>query len=333
MTLDALAMAQGVLLLPLSEEGASGRQSKGKSFLGPDWAAESLAYTGGLEPDVRALWSARLIGIQSDRLSLDRLERILTCPWFPELLWEQSVFCHFQPIVSFSDQQVIGFEAVARAEIASRLVSGGELIEAAKAFGVLRQFDRQAVQAAIREGSSCLQEDQRLYVNVQPSSLAGAGSVLEAARDVIRETGIDPGRIVFEMVESEPLPAVSVLAKIRLEINEMGALFALDDVGSGYGALTNIVALQPDFVKIDGSLVRQQEAAGCLDLVSGLVKLAKGTGAKVVIEGIETDSQWRFGARAGADYGQGYLLGRPQALTRSLRADGQALGTSLARAA
>ena len=59
------------------------------------------------------------------------------------------------------------------------------------------------------------------------------------------------------MVESEPLPAVSVLAKIRLEINEMGALFALDDVGSGYGALTNIVALQPDFVKIDGSLVRQ----------------------------------------------------------------------------
>jgi EAL domain-containing protein (putative c-di-GMP-specific phosphodiesterase class I) len=333
MTFDVLTAAQGVLLLPPSEEGDRGRLSKGKSFLGPDWAAESLAYAEGVDPEDRDLWSARLIGIKSDWLSLDRLEQILSCPWFPELIESQGVFCHFQPIVSLSSRRAIGYEAVARAEAASRLVGGGELIGAAKAFGVLRQFDRLAVQTAIREGSASLQADQKLFVNVQPSSLAGTGSVLEAARDVIEETGIDPARIVFEMVESEPLPSVSVLAKVRREIDEIGALFALDDVGSGYGALTNIAALRPDFVKIDGSLVRQQEAAGCLDLVSGLVKFAQGTGARVVIEGIETEAQRCFGESTGAEYGQGYLLGRPQALAPSLRADGQALGTSFARAA
>jgi EAL domain-containing protein (putative c-di-GMP-specific phosphodiesterase class I) len=96
------------------------------------------------------------------------------------------------------------------------------------------------------------------------------------------------------------------------QLREMGFRIAIDDLGAGYAGLTSFAMLEPEFVKLDMSLVRDIHKNDTKRrLVSSMTSLCKEMGMIVVAEGVETSEERAALVDIGCDLLQGYLLARP----------------------
>jgi len=125
------------------------------------------------------------------------------------------------------------------------------------------------------------------------------------------DTGIDPGRLVFEVVESHAVADRGHLVSILDHYRSLGWRVALDDVGAGWSSLSLLAAVRPEVVKLDKGLVQGLPDDGARTVVRAVVDLAHSLGAVVVAEGVETEQLAEEVAELGADLGQGWLFGRP----------------------
>lgn len=127
--------------------------------------------------------------------------------------------------------------------------------------------------------------------------------------------GLPWHRVVVEITEQQPVEDYERLAVVLDDLRSRGALVAVDDTGSGYSSLRHAIAVSPDLVKLDLSLVQQVHADPAKQaVVAAVCSLAQGMGARVVAEGIETDEDLACLVSLGVQLGQGYLLGRPAVL-------------------
>ena len=102
------------------------------------------------------------------------------------------------------------------------------------------------------------------------------------------------------------------------------ALYALDDYGSGYSNEGNLITLDPDFIKIDISIIRGIESdPDKQEVVRNIVSYAHQRGMQIVAEGIETAAELRTSRALGADLFQGYFLSRPGAVPSAIAAPAQ----------
>jgi EAL domain-containing protein (putative c-di-GMP-specific phosphodiesterase class I) len=233
--------------------------------------------------------------------------------WLLEMLRSRSLACHYQPIVHASaPDRVFGFECLLRGlDPGGGTTSPGRMYAAARSANLLFHLDRMARLTAIRESvRQGLGRDDYLFINFNPSSIYDPEFCLRSTVEAIRASGLSPGKIVFEVVESDK--ADRDLARILRYYRDAGFRVALDDLGSGYGSLNLLHALRPDFVKLDMELIRGVDGdpykAG---ITSKLIDMASSLGVTTVAEGVETESEWRWARDHGVDLVQGYLLATP----------------------
>lgn len=247
-------------------------------------------------------------------VSLFEAVQRLESHWFPDLLERGGLLAHLQPIYCLRSWGVWGFEALARAERGERLVSGLELVEAAKAYSALAEFDVLARSAALVAGGRQLRSEERLFINIAPAVLEDLGRDLGATWESAREAGLAASRLVFEFVESERLPSPARLKRLVDAIRREGALVALDDFGAGHGSLGLIEQVRPDVVKFDRSLLPRDGSSEKERLLGGLVSYVHSVGALAIAEGVETLEQLAFAEDCGFDMVQGWLVGKPLAV-------------------
>ncbi|WP_241191287.1 EAL domain-containing protein [Deinococcus psychrotolerans] len=229
--------------------------------------------------------------------------------WFPEALSHLKVA--FQPVFDLRSGAVFGFEALIRAQVGQQLYGAGELLGAAPAHGGLHLFDRQARQAAIRQGAA-LTQSGHLLINFMPGVVYDPEVCLNTTFAVCRESGIDPARLIFEVVETEHFPDLDLLRSVLGRYRREGMQVALDDLGAGQSSLVYLEALRPDIVKLDKSLmigITSDDPRTAL--VGALIRYAHELGVQVVAEGLETAAELAAATALGADLGQGYGLSRP----------------------
>ncbi|WP_229776576.1 EAL domain-containing protein [Deinococcus ruber] len=237
------------------------------------------------------------------------LQRVTT-PWFDTV--SDHLTFHFQPIVQLRTGAVYGYEALVRAEQHGQHRGAELLLQAAAAHGQARAFDAQARKTAIRQGYPQLQADQQLFINFAPGVVYNPDICLQTTFATCREVGADFSRLVFEVTESEAFPDLTLLRSILERYRQEGAQVALDDLGAGHTSLNYLSELKPDIVKLDRGLVsglhREDRR---VPLITALIGYAHDLGIRVVAEGIETPDELAQIIALGADYAQGYFLGRP----------------------
>ena len=119
--------------------------------------------------------------------------------------------------------------------------------------------------------------------------------------------------VVVEITEEEDLDLEMLHAKRNAKI--LSGLYALDDYGSGYSNESNIIALDPDFIKIDISIIRGIDSdPNKQEIVRNIVSYAHQRGMQIVAEGVETAAELRKVIELGADALQGYFLAKPAAV-------------------
>ncbi len=218
----------------------------------------------------------------------------------------------FQPIVSLRDGVVLAYEGLSRPQLPEgQTIAVLDLMASAEQHDSLLTFDLLAFKqiiAAFR--ASRVSDSSVLFINILPKSLLTPVPFLLA----LQQSGLKPEQIVLEISERETIQEGD--AKLReylAPFRDMGIRIALDDMGSGYSGLTRLIELQPDFAKIDLTLVRDVDKNAIkFALLESTARFAKKTAAtSLIAEGIETFAELYTLKEIGVEFGQGYLLGRP----------------------
>jgi diguanylate cyclase (GGDEF)-like protein len=120
-------------------------------------------------------------------------------------------------------------------------------------------------------------------------------------------------RVVFEIVESEHIQNYELLKHFMLEFRSIGVRFAIDDFGTGFSNFSHIFELSPDFIKIDGSLIKNIDTdKSSYELVKGIIFFSRELGIKTVAEYVHSEAIFQTALELGIDQFQGYYFGEPK---------------------
>ena len=212
----------------------------------------------------------------------------------------------FQPIIDLASGEPVGYEALTR--FADGMPPDRTFADA-HSVGLGLELEIACLAAAL-DASEALAADCWLSLNVSPDVILEFDELAALLRDRSR-------RIVLEITEHAE---IDDYAPVRAAVEGFGSMvsLAVDDAGSGFASLRHVVELAPRFLKLDGSLVRHLDRDLTRQaMVAGLSHFAVRAGCEVIAEGIEEKAELEMLREVGVALGQGYLLGRPEALPPS----------------
>ena len=211
----------------------------------------------------------------------------------------------YQPIVSWSNRSLFGYEALMRSTESS-LPHPGAILEAAERLGRIHELGR-SVRRKVAEALD-REPEMTCFINLHTFDLMDE-ELFDRSSPLARHSP----RVVFEVTERAALDRVSDVKERTKRLRHQGYRIAVDDLGAGYAGLTSFAHLEPDIVKLDMSLVRDIHLEPTRRaLVVGLVGACRNLGVDVVGEGVEAPEERDALATAGVDLLQGYYFGRPQ---------------------
>ncbi|MCL1470128.1 EAL domain-containing protein [Argonema antarcticum] len=245
--------------------------------------------------------------------SLNSFMSLSKCEWLLDILAQERLTCHFQPIVYAEDtSRIFGQEALLRGfDDRGNLISPGRIFTNAQDAGMVFQVDALARQMAIREANRHGIEE-RIFINFSPTAVYDPNTCLRMTVRAIGEAGIPHSNVVFEVMESEQPPDINHLIKIMKFYQEAGFLIALDDFGTGYSNLNLIHELRPDFIKLDRQLIQNVHQDPYKALITEkLLEIAHKLDIKTIAEGIESLEELEWVRSRGANFVQGFLIAKP----------------------
>lgn len=211
----------------------------------------------------------------------------------------------YQPIVDVGPRTIVGYEALMRGDEPA-LPNPPAILEAAERLGRLHDVGRR-VRELVPRSAETAPPDTLLFVNLHAVDLMDP-----ALFDKSAPLAAIASRVVFEVTERASLDHVPDARAVTARLRSMGYRIAIDDLGAGYAGLTSFAQLEPDFVKLDMSLVRDIDKSPVRQkLVQKMTALCTDMGTSIIAEGIETDGERDVVVSLGCRFLQGYRFARP----------------------
>lgn len=230
---------------------------------------------------------------------------------FQDLLLNANFDIHYQPIIALDTGEAMGWEALTRGPRGSRFERPDTLFAFAEETGDLYRLERLCRERSIEQART-LPGGSKLFLNINPRTIDDPQFTKGETRRLLDRSGLAPSHIVFEITERHSIHDYEGFRKTLEHYRQQGYLIAVDDAGAGYSSLQSIVELCPDFIKMDMSLIRGIDNDPVKQaLLEAFVNLAAKIKCKIIAEGIETQEELSMLLSLGINYGQGYLLGRP----------------------
>jgi diguanylate cyclase (GGDEF)-like protein len=225
----------------------------------------------------------------------------------------------FQPIWNFDAETLLGVEALTRPDLSYGLSGPAEAFNIAEQIGRVHQLDVLCAENALRSAPK-LEPGVLLFLNLSPLTLDLDTEAKAWLAPAVERAGLSPQAVVIEVTERFGGRAASVTKRLK-QLRQQGFKIAVDDVGTGNSGLGMLSNVNPEFVKIDRSIVvaaaTESSARGVL---MAMATFARQTGAFVIAEGIEDEDTLQFlrriddrdlSAHTIIQGGQGFGLGRP----------------------
>ncbi|WP_026485988.1 GGDEF domain-containing protein [Caldanaerobius polysaccharolyticus] len=227
------------------------------------------------------------------------------------IIASKNVISVFQPIVSLTTGNVIGYEALSRGPKNTPLEKPEKMFEVAKQNNMLWELEMLCRSKALEK--SCSNSTARIiFLNVDPHVINDENFVSGFAREFLAKYKIDPSSIIFEITEKTAIEDYKSFKNILKYYVEQGYKIAIDDTGAGYSGLKTIVETNPQYIKVDMSLVRDIDKDQLKqNLMKTFYQFSINTNCRIIAEGIETHSELDVLIDIGIQYGQGYLLQKP----------------------
>jgi EAL domain-containing protein (putative c-di-GMP-specific phosphodiesterase class I) len=131
----------------------------------------------------------------------------------------------------------------------------------------------------------------------------------------LADNHLSPDSLVLEITEQIAVRNIVTAAKQIKEIRKLGCKFAIDDFGSGHSSYTYLKGLPVDYIKIDGSFIRNL-TSDVIDrtIVRSIAQIAQETGKQTIAEHVEDSATLDLLLELGVDFAQGFFVGKPFAI-------------------
>lgn len=227
-------------------------------------------------------------------------------------LFEQRIICYYQPIVNIKTGVIDKYETLVRMlDEENNLIPPMEFLPISKKTKLYPQISLEVIRQACRLFST--RSGEEFSVNLSDSDIRNPHTVSEIIK-VIKETGTGP-QIVFEILESEGIESYDEVTEFISTVKALGAKIAIDDFGTGYSNFENILKLNVDYIKIDGSLIRGISAnSRHRIIVETIIDFSQKIGAKTIAEFVSEENTYDMIKELGIDFSQGYFTGKPISL-------------------
>jgi diguanylate cyclase (GGDEF)-like protein len=242
----------------------------------------------------------------------------------PEVLENHTMTAVFQPLVRLSDETVIGYEALARpAADGSPTLSVEGLFSAAQRMGLGRDLDWLCRRACL-DAARRLPPSVDLLLNISVPAFMAAVHPVDQLLMLAEWAEREPSSMILEITERDLVADLEPFQAQLRAYRRHGFRFAIDDIGDGHSTLEVLAAAEPEYVKVARKLVHAVDERSSRAAISAIVAFALVSGSQVIAEGIETSHQRFIVEELGVQLGQGWALGKPDALDswleRGLRA-------------
>lgn len=224
---------------------------------------------------------------------------------------ERKLIPYFQPIVTAADGNVAAVEVLSRLQLEGDTVLGAtEFIELAEKMHIIHKLDYITMEKALAEVMRCGFTGM-VFINLSPRALV-IGDFIHEVRRIVRESGVEPERIVFELTERDTVKNIAVMEKFVHELKLDGFKLAIDDFGSGFSSFHYIKRFPIDYIKIEGEFI-----ANMLNdprdhaFVNSIALLARELEISTVAEFVEDEAVLEAIREVGIDLCQGYYTGMP----------------------
>jgi EAL domain-containing protein (putative c-di-GMP-specific phosphodiesterase class I)/GGDEF domain-containing protein len=231
------------------------------------------------------------------------------------IILQEQITTLFQPIYDMETLRPHGFEALCRGPKGTEFHSPLALFDTAEKSELLFELDhlcrRKALMEAGGKRGRGLPREFKLFINTLPFSMRDPHF---QGKDLITLLGDDlsPDQIVFEVTEQHAIANYHLFRDAMKYFQHLRCLIAIDDMGAGYSGLDKIVELQPNYVKLDMSMVRDIHTSFVKkEMVQTFKAMADKIDAKLIAEGIEKREEFEVVREIGVNYIQGNYLARP----------------------
>jgi len=231
---------------------------------------------------------------------------------FESVMKGEQISCVFQPIVNLNDFEAIGFELLSRGPRESELHRPDALFDVARTEGRVTELDRLCRRTASKAGEG-LPLDCLRFVNTEPVTMFLHSHGESFVNEIVAATASSlRGLTVIEITENCVIDDFDRMRDIVRQLRAHGFRVAIDDAGAGYAGLQTMVEIEPDFIKLDMSLIRGVESSIVKQrLVRTLRDFCREAAITLIAEGIETRKQLDTLRELGVSHGQGFLFGHP----------------------
>jgi len=226
---------------------------------------------------------------------------------YKKALVDGAIVPYFQPIVDATTGEIIKYEALARLITNDEVISPYYFLESSREDKTFEAFSRQMMQKVFNVYSK---NDINVTINVTYENLV-SDEMIKYIKNRLDKYGGEG--ITFEILESEEIKDYRIVESFILMVKEYGCSISIDDFGSGYSNFTNVLLLNIDYIKLDGSLIEKLNTdENVLNVVKSIIDFAKGANMKTIAEFVSSEELADRVRKMGIDYSQGYFYSEPK---------------------
>jgi len=241
-----------------------------------------------------------------------RVSRATTSQDILDALNQRRIQLAYQPIIETKSSRLHHYECLLRLRREDgEVISAGRFIMAAERLGLVHLLDRRALELA----SEMLKQKPGIHLALNVS----AGTVKDPTSSseyiaALKALGPHAEQITIELTETVALDDPAMASGFSNSVRSLGCSFAIDDFGSGYTTFRNLMAIEADTIKIDGTLIEGVASdPNKQTFVRMMVDLAQTFGVNTVAEMVDDRADADILRRLGVDYLQGFMFGVPSA--------------------
>jgi EAL domain-containing protein (putative c-di-GMP-specific phosphodiesterase class I) len=221
----------------------------------------------------------------------------------------------FQPIYTMTPDAltIYAYEALIRPEEFGAKINPQVLFDPNSDYD-LCELDRLCRLIHIRNYQRVANDNATLFLNINPAHYKNAASVDVELQHLVTDLQLHnlvPSKVVCEIIEAKAIDD-TLIARMCAQLREYGAKIAVDDYGSDHSNWRRFELVEPDILKLDGSVFRNLcNTSAAIPALKKLIESLHDTGCVLLVEGVENRSQFDITLEAGVSLVQGYFLAKP----------------------
>ncbi|MGY2065403.1 putative bifunctional diguanylate cyclase/phosphodiesterase [Blastococcus sp. SYSU DS0619] len=246
----------------------------------------------------------------------DRVQRkVQLAAELRDAISDGQLLLHYQPVVDLATGLVSGAEALVRWRHPERgVLPPCDFVPVAEQHDLVIPLTRWVLGEACRQTAAWRDDGVRVVTGVNVSAVhLATGTLVDDVVTALHGAGLDARQLVVELTETSAAQDPARAAQQFRRLRELGVESSIDDFGSGFSSLSQLVAIPAGVLKIDKSLVSGADDPGSQSaaVVTAVVGLAGACGMRSLAEGVETAAQLQRLTELGCRYAQGFHIAAP----------------------